>query len=421
MGGSTDPQQSGSKRKDSSCSVMGGSYSKKRREGDGGLDDRSQGFGDSQDEVDMGGDNPELEFVMGAPKHWSDDEKTKFFNWLMGPGHDEHWNALRASKNACFRDCAEQLFGGKKTMQALKGAYERAFNVFKQIYAYESYSRRLGPPNVNMNIQAERMKEYDRRLQAAKKSGCEVGNVNARIVDHWHTVGWYDLFYRRWHGDPGNSRAGNRQSTVGPTAPSSSGAVDDDPDSEEVNGVDYTLTQNTEASSSMDRHYNGEASTSYMATSHPPPPNHPPHTPQYITPQATLTNGTVNGPGLSRASPPTPQPSIPEQTVTQLTNLTQTMMTTYVHLLQTQAEDSKLKLEYMKRREIREEEESRQRREVEQRRQEREAAQWEHSKQSELVKQRVTWATELLSNHNVDASVRQAAGDYLKRLFSTDT
>ena len=37
-------------------------------------------------------------------KHWTDDEKTKLFNWLMGPGQDEHWNAMRATKNSCLRD-----------------------------------------------------------------------------------------------------------------------------------------------------------------------------------------------------------------------------------------------------------------------------------------------------------------------------
>lgn len=37
-------------------------------------------------------------------KHWTDEEKSKLFNWLMGPGQDDHWNSLRATKNSCLRE-----------------------------------------------------------------------------------------------------------------------------------------------------------------------------------------------------------------------------------------------------------------------------------------------------------------------------
>ena len=37
-------------------------------------------------------------------KHWTEEEKTKLFNWLMDPGEDEHWNSLRSTKNSCFRE-----------------------------------------------------------------------------------------------------------------------------------------------------------------------------------------------------------------------------------------------------------------------------------------------------------------------------
>lgn len=37
-------------------------------------------------------------------KHWTEEEKTKLFTWLMDVGEDEHWNALRSTKNSCFRE-----------------------------------------------------------------------------------------------------------------------------------------------------------------------------------------------------------------------------------------------------------------------------------------------------------------------------
>lgn len=96
----------------------------------------------------------------------------------------------------------------------------------------------------------------------------------------------------------------------------------------------------------------------------------------------------------------------------------QSMLAACLQLLQSQAQHSKLKLEYLRRREEREEKESAARREMERLRLEREKAEWEHNKESAKMKQRAQLATELLNNPVVDGSVRQAAVDYLKKLFS---
>ena len=96
------------------------------------------------------------------------------------------------------------------------------------------------------------------------------------------------------------------------------------------------------------------------------------------------------------------------------------MMGTCLQLLQTQSQHSAQKLEYMRRREEREERESRLRKEADRVREEREAAEWEFKKQSADVVQRSKLATEILANPGLDPSVKQAAGDYLKRLFRTE-
>lgn len=94
------------------------------------------------------------------------------------------------------------------------------------------------------------------------------------------------------------------------------------------------------------------------------------------------------------------------------------MLTACLQLLQAQVQHSKLKLDYLRKREEREEKESVARREIERLRLEREQAEWEHNKESVKMKQRAQLATDLLSNPVVDGSVRQAAMDYLKKLFA---
>lgn len=109
-----------------------------------------------------------------------------------------------------------------------------------------------------------------------------------------------------------------------------------------------------------------------------------------------------------------------------------------MQFLQVQTQTGKMKLEYLRRREEREEKEMFQRREMERIKLEREAAEFEHSKQSANIKQKAdraivstfvsSWSEkkldfvdqELLTNSNVDNSVKHAASEFLKRLFTTD-
>ncbi|KAF8896246.1 hypothetical protein BD779DRAFT_1608543 [Infundibulicybe gibba] len=318
------------------------------------------------------GDGFDIDGTGQGAKHWTDEEKTKLFTWLMGPGQDDHWNALRATKNSCLRECAVEVFESKKTYQALKGCYERNFNLFKQIYVFESYNAQNGNGSVLQLSESDRLREYERRLQTARKALCDVGNITARTIDHWHRVGWYDLFYRRWHGDPATTRPVQSR-TSGAGASNSGGG--EDPDGDDDQPIDFNDVP-------FVHNVNG------IPHDHPPPPQ--PFTNGRPPPPVSPTTAP-NGTG--------PLPSTSDPTLVNVT-LTQGMITTYLH--------------------EREEKESMQRREMERLKMEREAAEFEHNKQSAIVKQNADKAITLLGNPNIEASIKLAASDYLKKLFSTD-
>jgi len=86
-------------------------------------------------------------------------------------------------------------------------------------------------------------------------------------------------------------------------------------------------------------------------------------------------------------------------------------------MVQSHSEDRRAKLELMKRKDEREQEDSRIRREMDKRREEREVVELERAREREKIKQRSDLATELLSNPNVDSGVKEAAADFLKKLF----
>ena len=73
--------------------------------GHGHTQDHVTGSGGASEDL-LGGavDNP------GA-KHWSDEEKTKFFIWLLGS--DEHWEQFGTKMNTCFREVRKINFQKK--------------------------------------------------------------------------------------------------------------------------------------------------------------------------------------------------------------------------------------------------------------------------------------------------------------------
>jgi hypothetical protein len=124
-------------------------------------------------------------------------------------------------------------------------------------------------------------------------------------------------------------------------------------------------------------------------------------------------------PSSSTTSAPMDQSRAFDSTPINIT-IPQGMISTYLQFLQTQTQTNKMKLEYMRRREEREEKESMQRNELERLRLERENAELEHNKQSAEVKQNADRAIAVLANPIVDASLKQVANNYLKKLFKTD-
>lgn len=156
----------------------------------------------------------------------------------MGEEHDDHWSSFCTSRNGAYREvldsstlqrfvyiqifvqCSESLFNGKKSYQSLKGdiykitavtnadldatgLYERNLNIFKAIFKFESYCNQANFPAFQPNglDEATRLREYDRRLVAAKSAHCDIGNLlNASLLDVWNRYVIFNVSY-----DGGNS------------------------------------------------------------------------------------------------------------------------------------------------------------------------------------------------------------------------
>ena len=106
-----------------------------------------------------------------------------------------------------------------------------------------------------------------------------------------------------------------------------------------------------------------------------------------VTATGVSTSISRDGVGAVGVAGPSSSPTNNDQAVINLT-ITQGMMSTYLQFLQVQTQTGKMKLEYLRRREEREEKESAQRREMERIKMEREVAEFEHNKQKTNMQQK---------------------------------
>ncbi|TBU32519.1 hypothetical protein BD311DRAFT_775168 [Dichomitus squalens] len=135
----------------------------------------------------------------GGAKHWTEEEKTRFFTWMLMS--DEHWDAFKTRMNTVFRECSAELFPGRKSYTALKSCYHRNLEVFKQIHAFQHFSASHFRQMQTENPHVEQP-SIDAMLEIARSAGLNVGNLNVKVIDRWYETGWFNLFKRRYREDP---------------------------------------------------------------------------------------------------------------------------------------------------------------------------------------------------------------------------
>ncbi|KIP04391.1 hypothetical protein PHLGIDRAFT_195715 [Phlebiopsis gigantea 11061_1 CR5-6] len=167
----------------------------------------------------------------GGPKHWTDEEKSRLFHWLLDS--DERWEAFGTKMNTVFREGSTQLFNSRKSFTALKSCYHRNLEIFKQMYVFEAFlaeaaassaqSETTGPiastsTNGTISLEpsevadcpvppaffsaTERHVFLDRKLELAKTHNVPVSNLSVKVIDHWFDMEWFALFKRRFQEDP---------------------------------------------------------------------------------------------------------------------------------------------------------------------------------------------------------------------------
>ncbi|KAL4243731.1 hypothetical protein ABKN59_011453 [Abortiporus biennis] len=415
----------------------------------------------------------------GGAKHWTDDEKTQLFVWMLSS--DEHWQMFGSQMNTVFRNAATSLFEGRKSFTALKSCYHRNVETYKQIYAFEAFLTQTSDHNIpkpphfpppdgdyattatnilyapvptTFTSSIHRETFLEQKLEAARTIGkVPVGNINVKVIDHWYRTGWHALFRRRYKADPpfGGTPVpyhgpleGNPVISLYPPPPDMDpdvvqnlrDSVEDEHDHDEIGyaGADNEeFIHSTSSTSTSQKPPRVTSSSSTIDTGSPrrqtikPPPqsspaltqtnnNHLVYPPTASSqPQPSIQNLYHSSPSMQ--PPPPPQSSYIQldpqtaQLLAQLSSTTQSLQTTCTTLtesLRIHHEESKQLQNRIK--------------ELEKKLDEQSAAA-NHTGGGGAgmdKKDKATLATEVLGNSNVGEHVKQAAADYLKRLFAAE-
>lgn len=103
-----------------------------------------------------------------------------------------------------------------------------------------------------------------------------------------------------------------------------------------------------------------------------------------------------------------------------LSFLTPQMVNTFMQYCQAQTHASKMKIEYLRRREEREEKEHRAKLESEQLRLEKDRYELDQLKATSVSKLKTEKAFELLGRNDIDANVKKAASEYVRKILQEE-
>ena len=77
-------------------------------------------------------------------------------------------------------------FKGRHSAKSVRGRYERLRRIFSYILNFESITGNGGgDPDVE---------ELDAKIEDARISGKDVGNLSGAMLKKWYREGWYELF-----------------------------------------------------------------------------------------------------------------------------------------------------------------------------------------------------------------------------------
>ncbi|KAJ7258140.1 hypothetical protein C8J57DRAFT_1516025 [Mycena rebaudengoi] len=140
-------------------------------------------------------DNEIEKTVEGKLRYWDTNEKTLFFQFLLGQDEvgDKRFEQHKKNPSHVYKRASELIYEGSRTAESIKSMYTRALETFTWMLAFESFTGNGGGDPDSDNPTAI----LKSKLAAARRSGLHVGSLKPATITEWEDNGWRDLFSDR--------------------------------------------------------------------------------------------------------------------------------------------------------------------------------------------------------------------------------
>ncbi|KAJ6486656.1 hypothetical protein C8R45DRAFT_1097951 [Mycena sanguinolenta] len=166
----------------------------------------------------------------GKTRHWTPEEKTRVFSFILGPDEegDKRFEQHKVNPGHVYKKASE-LFNGTRSPGSVKSMYVRSLDTFVWMRAFNSFTGN-GGGDADSNDPAAILKG---RMKAARSAGLHLGTLKPATILEWEKKGWWDLF---------NDRLGTSAKVTRPVVRNSAMALSDsDNDSSGDEGSDANI------------------------------------------------------------------------------------------------------------------------------------------------------------------------------------
>ncbi|EPQ53225.1 hypothetical protein GLOTRDRAFT_122447 [Gloeophyllum trabeum ATCC 11539] len=308
---------------------------------------------------------PEKQGSNSTGRNYSDEETTRLLHAVLSP--DGCFDLVQRNPARAFKKISEETFKFKRSDESIRGRYGRLRAIYKEIVEYESFTGGDGDPDVDPD-DTDAVAE---RIEKAKRDGKDCKKLDAKTVKQWNQNGWYELFNQRLGENPGISREVEHHSGAISDARISSESEDE---SEVFSGWEASDKEETSS-----------------PRQHRPSPSPAPSQPKARTPAKAQSRKQKGKQKQCQGGVPEPRH---ERRKSGAASLTSEFFQANTEWLKATNEDSRARLEILRKKEEREE--AVQRRE-------------ESQREQDKAKDKVELARQLVADGNMPEEVREKA------------
>ncbi|KAK7460611.1 Histone acetyltransferase [Stygiomarasmius scandens] len=138
-------------------------------------------------------------------KKWTDHEKDKLFNFVLGPDHDSNFALSKVNKGKLFEKAAQHI--GGRDAAAIERQWNSAMDIYKALDAFRRVTGGGGDGDRDIGDRegwdwTDGSFLEQRLADAVQKGRVSSGDLTVKAIQLWETKGWYKLFKGRLQDDP---------------------------------------------------------------------------------------------------------------------------------------------------------------------------------------------------------------------------